>query len=185
MESSGRSRPAGQGSDDADFREFVEVRYGELLRMAYLLTGSRDTAQDLVHDALLKAMRHWPRVDEPMAYVRRALVNGRISRWRRIGLRELLTAVLPERSRPDDTEAVVVRNELLAALDQLPARMRAVLVLRYWEDLPEAEVAATMGCSVGTVKSQAARGLTRLREVLRPTPARRPVVGGELTEERA
>ncbi|MEV4541200.1 SigE family RNA polymerase sigma factor [Micromonospora echinaurantiaca] len=170
--------------DDADFREFVEARYGDLLRTAYLLTGSRDTAQDLVQDALLKVMRHWRTVDEPMAYVRRAMVNERTSRWRRIGLRELLTSVVPDRAGPDATDVVAVRDELLAALDRLPARMRAVLVLRYWEDLSEADVAATMGCSVGTVKSQAARGLTRLRAVLHP-PTGRPAVNGELTGERA
>ncbi|NES29342.1 SigE family RNA polymerase sigma factor [Micromonospora terminaliae] len=152
--------------DDPEFREFVQVRYADLLRTAYLLTGNRDVAQDLVHDALLKAMRHWRRVDEPMAYVRRAMVNERTSRWRRLGLRELLTSAVPERVGPDSTDGVAVRDELLAALDRLPVRMRTVLVLRYWEDLPEAEVALLMGCSVGTVKSQAARGLARLREVL-------------------
>ncbi|MGK5738729.1 sigma factor [Micromonospora sp. URMC 103] len=101
--------------DDLDFREFVELRYSDLLRTAYLLTGSRDTAQDLVHDALLKAMRHWGHLYEPMAYVRRAMVNARASRWRRLGLRELLTPAVPERSRPDHTEAVIVRDELLTA----------------------------------------------------------------------
>jgi len=168
--------------DDPDFREFVEVRYADLLRTAYLLTGSRDAAQDLVHEALLKVMRHWRRVDEPMAYVRRAMVNERTSRWRRLGLRELLTSTVPDRAGPDSTDAVVVRDELLAALDRLPVRMRTVLVLRFWEDLPEAEVAEAMGCSVGTVKSQAARGLARLREVL---AAPRPRVNGELLGEQA
>ncbi|MEU4678924.1 SigE family RNA polymerase sigma factor [Micromonospora sp. NPDC023737] len=171
--------------DDLDFREFVEVRYGDLLRTAYLLTGSRDTAQDLVHEALLKAMRRWRTIDDPMAYVRRSMVNERTSRWRRLGVRELLTAAVPDRSRPDSTDAVVVRDELLAALDQLPVRMRTVLVLRYWEDLSEADVAATMGCAVGTVKSQAARGLARLRAVLRSTPPVPPTVGGELMGDRA
>ncbi|MGB2569544.1 SigE family RNA polymerase sigma factor [Micromonospora citrea] len=171
--------------DDADFREFVEARYAELLRTAYLLTGSRDAAQDLVHDTLLKVMRHWRRVDEPIAYVRRAMVNERNSRWRRIGLRELLTSAVPDRSGPDSADAVVARDELLAALDRLPARMRTVLVLRYWEDLPEAEVAQTMGCSVGTVKSQAARGLARLRGVLGRGVVERPGLTGRLMGERA
>lgn len=163
--------------DDPEFREFVRARYADLLRTAYLLTGNRDTAQDLVHEALLKAMRHWRRIDEPMAYVRRAMVNERTSRWRRIGLRELLTATVPDRVSPDSTDGVAVRDELLAALDRLPVRMRTVLVLRYWEDLPEAEVAAVMDCSLGTVKSQAARGLARLREVL---DVRLPDLAGEL-----
>ncbi|MEH0937698.1 SigE family RNA polymerase sigma factor [Micromonospora psammae] len=169
---------------DADFREFVEVRYGDLLRTAYLLTGSRDAAQDLVQEALLKAMRRWHTVDEPMAYVRRAMVNERTSRWRRIGLRELLTAVVPDQAGPDSADGVVVRDELLRALNRLPVRMRTVLVLRYWEDLPEAAVAAAMGCSVGTVKSQSARGLTRLRGVLGGGVAGRSVPG-ELMGERA
>ncbi|MEV4491804.1 SigE family RNA polymerase sigma factor [Micromonospora coxensis] len=171
--------------DDAEFREFVEARYAELLRTAYLLTGSRDAAQDLVHDALLKVMRHWRRIDEPIAYVRRAMVNERTSRWRRIGLRELLTSAVPDRAGPDSADAVVARDELLAALDRLPARMRTVLVLRYWEDLPEAEVAQAMGCSVGTVKSQAARGLARLRDVLGGGRSGRPELTGRLMGERA
>jgi RNA polymerase sigma-70 factor (sigma-E family) len=168
----------GRHVDDDGFREFVEIRYGDLLRTAYLLTGTRDAAQDLLHTALLKAMRRWRRLDEPVAYVRRILVNERTSRWRRTGSRELLTATVPDRVRPDATEAVVVRDELLTALQKLPARMRAVLVLRYWEDLSEADTADLLRCSVGTVKSQAARGLTRLREVLasgrdeEPTPGR-------------
>ncbi|NES13984.1 MULTISPECIES: SigE family RNA polymerase sigma factor [Micromonospora] len=168
--------------DDPEFREFVQARYTDLLRTAYLLTGNRDAAQDLVHEALLKVMRHWRRVDEPIAYVRRAMVNERTSRWRRVGLRELLTSTVPDRAGPDSTDGVAVRDELLAALDRLPVRMRTVLVLRYWEDLPEAEVAAVMDCSLGTVKSQAARGLARLREVL---AASRPKMAGGLLGERA
>jgi RNA polymerase sigma-70 factor (sigma-E family) len=168
--------------DEPEFREFVRARYADLLRTGYLLTGNRDVAQDLVHDALLKAMRHWRRIDEPMAYVRRAMVNERTSRWRRLGLRELLTAAVPDRPGPDTTDRVAARDELLAALDRLPARMRTVLVLRYWEDLPEAEVAALMGCAVGTVKSQAARGLARLRVVL---DVGLPGLAGELTGELA
>ncbi|GIF63400.1 DNA-directed RNA polymerase sigma-70 factor [Asanoa ishikariensis] len=161
--------------DDDGFREFVRVRYVDLLRTAYLLSGSRDAAQDLVQNALVKVMRRWSRVDDPMAYLRRTMVNERTARWRRVGSRELLTALVPERWRPDSTDAVVERDELLTALAQLPTRMRAVLVLRYWEDLSEADTAAVLGCSVGTVKSQAARGLARLRVVLAPPVTARPV----------
>lgn len=175
----------GRHVDDADFREFVEVRYGDLLRTAYLLTGDRHAAQDLVHEALLKVMRHWRRVDEPMAYVRRAMVNERTSRWRRIGLRELLPGILPDRPGSDEADAVVERDELLTALQRLPARMRAVLVLRYWEDLSEVDIAAELGCSVGTVKSQAARGLARLRDVLGSPSAGRPTATRKLMGERA
>ncbi|GIF76983.1 SigE family RNA polymerase sigma factor [Asanoa siamensis] len=154
--------------DDDGFREFVQVRYMGLLRTAYLLTGSRDAAQDLVQNALVKVMSRWSRVDDPMAYLRRTMVNERTARWRRIGSREILTAFVPERWRPDPANTVVERDELLSALGQLPARMRAVLVLRYWEDLSEADTAAILGCSVGTVKSQAARGLAKLRVLLAP-----------------
>lgn len=139
------------------FQEFVELRYADLLRTAFLLTGSREAAEDLVQTALLTTMRHWRTVTDPQAYVRRAMVNQRISLWRRIGSRELLTAVPPERSTPDGTAGRADRDELLGALGRLPVRMRAVLVLRYWEDLSEAETAYVLGCSIGTVKSQASR----------------------------
>lgn len=159
-------------SDDG-FREFVEVRYPSLLRTAYLLTGSTEAAADLVQNALLKMMRRWKEVEDPVAYVRRVMVNDRTRLWHRIGSREVLTNIRPEsttRSRsPDTADAVVARDELLRALGRLPVRMRAVLVLRYWEDLSEVDTAAMLGCSVGTVKSQAARGLTRLRGVLETT----------------
>ncbi|MEV4626799.1 SigE family RNA polymerase sigma factor [Micromonospora sp. NPDC049523] len=152
-------------SDDG-FREFVEVRYGDLLRTAYLLTGSRDAAQDLLQNALVVTMRRWRQVEEPMAYVRRVMVNERTSLWRRLGSRELLTAIVPQRDQSDGTDRLAERDELLTALRRLPARMRAVLVLRYWEELSETETAQLLGCSVGTVKSQASRGLARLRDVL-------------------
>jgi RNA polymerase sigma-70 factor (sigma-E family) len=166
------------------FQEFVEVRYTDLLRTAYLLTGSRDAAEDLVQAALVTTMRHWRAVADPMAYVRRAMVNHRTSLWRRIGSRELLTDAPPDRTTPDGTSVRAERDELLTALGQLPARMRAVLVLRYWEDMSEEETAQVLGCSVGTVKSQASRGLGRLRDVLHPGPAERapavaPVGGSE------
>ncbi|MBV1848755.1 SigE family RNA polymerase sigma factor [Catellatospora tritici] len=149
-----------------EFREFVRLRYGDLLRTAYLLTGSLHAAEDLVQSVLLKAYQRWNRLDEPMPYLRRALVNQRISLWRRIGSRELLTGNLPERGRSDGSQAFAERDELLAALATLPVRMRAVLVLRYWEDQSEVETARLLGCSVGSVKSQASRGLDRLRTVL-------------------
>jgi RNA polymerase sigma-70 factor (sigma-E family) len=157
--------------DDDGFREFVQVRYVDLLRTAYLLTGSRDAAQDLVQNALVKAMSRWSRVNDPTAYLRRTMVNERTARWRRIGSREFVTTMLPERWRPDAADRVVERDELLRALAQLPSRMRAVLVLRYWEDLSAADTAAILGCSVGTVKSQAARGLAKLRVLLAPATA--------------
>jgi RNA polymerase sigma-70 factor (sigma-E family) len=148
------------------FQEFVELRYADLLRTAYLLTGTREAAEDLVQGALVTTMRHWRRVTDPAAYVRRAMVNQRTSLWRRIGAWEVLTDVLPDRAAPDDSANRADRDELLSALNRLPVRMRTVLVLRYWEDLSELDTAETLGCSVGTVKSQSSRGLRRLRDDL-------------------
>jgi RNA polymerase sigma-70 factor (sigma-E family) len=148
-----------------ELAQFVEVRYADLLRTAYLLTGSPDAAEDLVQTCLLKAMARWEQIADPMAYLRRAMVNDRVSRWRRLR-RELLRADPPDFAVPDATIPVAERALVLAALRRLPVRMRAVLVLRYWEDLSEAETARLLGCSVGAVKSQASRGLARLRTVL-------------------
>jgi RNA polymerase sigma-70 factor (sigma-E family) len=154
---------------DQGFQEFVETRYGDLVRIAYLLTGSAHEAEDLVQAALLRAMRGWSRVDDPMAYVRRAMINQHISLWRRHRARELLTSIVPDRHVRDAADRVADRQALYDAMRTLSARTRVVIVLRYWADLPEAEVAEYLGCSVGTVKSRASRGLARLREVLGPT----------------
>jgi RNA polymerase sigma-70 factor (sigma-E family) len=145
--------------------DFVEVRYVDLVRTAYLLTGSPDAAEDLVQNCLLKAMPRWESITDPMGYLRRAMVNDRVSRWRRLR-RELLRADPPDVVVPDATVPVAERAAVLAALRGLPVRMRAVLVLRFWEDLSEAATADVLGCSVGTVKSQTSRGLARLRSVL-------------------
>jgi len=155
-------------SDDGGFREFVDARYPDLLRVAYHLTGSADEAEDLVQSALVKVMRRWRRVDEPVAYLRRVMVNQHISLWRRYRAREVVTAFLPERPVRDVAEGVTERQALYDAMRSLAPRTRAVVVLRYVVDLPEAEVAETLGCSVGTVKSHASRGLARLRTALRP-----------------
>ncbi|WP_327005909.1 SigE family RNA polymerase sigma factor [Dactylosporangium sp. NBC_01737] len=149
-----------------EFQDFVEVRYGDLLRTAYLLTGSQHAAEDLLQSSLLRVMRHWDRVDEPLAYVRRAMVNQRTSIWRRLRNAEVLTDDPPDRPAEDPMDRVLQRQSLLQALDRIPVRMRAVLVLRYWEDLSETDTAAMLGISVGSVKSQASRGLARLRDVL-------------------
>ncbi len=149
------------------FREFVELRYGDLLRTAFLLTGSTHAAEDLVQTALLKTYKHFDRIEEPYPYLRRSMVNLHINLWRSIGSRELLSVFTPDRHEPDISAGFVQRAELLAALAQLPKKMRAVLVLRYWEDLSEADTAAALGCSLGTVKAQASRGLARLRDILR------------------
>jgi RNA polymerase sigma-70 factor (sigma-E family) len=151
---------------DEAFADFVALRYKDLLRTAFLLTGSQHTAEDLVQACLLKAMSRWGSIAEPMTYLRRVMVNERVTWWRRLR-RELLRADLPDPpAAGDDIAAATERAVVLAALADLPHRMRAVLVLRFWEDLPEAAVAQLLGCSVGTVKSQTSRGLVRLRAVL-------------------
>jgi RNA polymerase sigma-70 factor (sigma-E family) len=157
-------------SADDDFRDFVLSRSPALLGTAYALTGDRGLAEDLLQTALLKTYRRWRevrRLDRPDAYVRRVMANQRISWWRRRRVAESGTS-LPDRAGPVPYP-VEERDELVRALHQLPPRMRAVLVLRYWEDLSEAEVARILGCSVGSVKSQSSRGLHRLRTVLVPT----------------
>jgi RNA polymerase sigma-70 factor (sigma-E family) len=147
------------------FAEFVGSRQAALLRTAYLLTGQAQDAEDLVQTTLIKVVPQWRRIrDNPEPYVRRVLVNENVSRWRRRRWREHATGVLPEVlvHEPDATELVAVRD----ALRSLPPRQRAVLVLRYYEGLSEAEIAATLGISAGSVKTHAHRGLATLAERL-------------------
>jgi RNA polymerase sigma-70 factor (sigma-E family) len=154
------------GAED-EFREFVLARSPALLRFAYALAGDRGLAEDLLQVALLKTYRQWRRLrdtDNPDAYVRRVMANQRISWWRRRRVTEADRPV-PDGAAPPDP-GPEQRDELWQALRQLPPRTRAVVVLRYWEDLSETEVARILGCSIGTVKSQASRGLSRLRAVL-------------------
>ncbi|WP_416973361.1 SigE family RNA polymerase sigma factor [Streptomyces sp. 4F14] len=150
---------------EEQFQEFVRSRWTRLVRTAYLLTGDAHHAEDLTQTALAKAYRSWRRVsraDSPEAYVRRMLVTCNNDRFRKQRVRESLTAAPPDTvSCPE--HPVEERGALLAALAELPPRQRAVIVLRYWEDLSEAEVAEVLGCSQGTVKSQASKGLAKLR----------------------
>jgi RNA polymerase sigma-70 factor (sigma-E family) len=165
--------------EDEDFRDFVTARSPALLRTAYLLLGDRGLAEDLLQSALAKAYRHWGRVTaagDPEAYIRRIMVNERRSRWRRDRGRELVGPV-PDLATPDASDAVAERDAVWRAVLTLPPRTRAVLVLRYWEDLSEADTAELLGCSVGTVKSQASRGLRRLQDAI--DPSRAAVARGE------
>lgn len=147
----------------ADFDEFVAARSDALLRTAYLLTHDHDLAEDLVQTALSKAWFHWKRIDgRPEPYVRRILVNTYASWWRRKWRGELPTAELPERPAVG-AESYDAAHDLWTAMARLPRRQRAVVVLRYFEDLSEAETAAVLGCAPGTVKSQASRALAKLR----------------------
>jgi RNA polymerase sigma-70 factor (sigma-E family) len=154
--------------DEAGFEAFVAARSGDLLRTAVLLTRDRGHAEDLLQTALVKAYRRWGRIerDDPYPYVRRILVTT-ASSWRRLrSTQEIVSLPAYDPSGPDPTDDVAERERMAAALAGLPARMRAVLVLRYTEDLSEVATAELMGCSVNTVKSQTVRGLARLRTVL-------------------
>lgn len=152
--------------DETAFDEFLAARSTSLLRTAILVCGAtRHDAEDLVQNALEKVYRHWPRIrhDNPEAYARKVVVNAAISAARR---RKIINEITF--ARPPETEAgspdLDLRDTLINELRRLPARMRAVLVLRYWEDMSEAATATVLGCSAGTVKSQAARGLARIRD---------------------
>lgn len=147
------------------YAEFVVARSPRLLRTAYLLTHDWASAEDLLQTALVRAWGAWGRVEaDPEAYVRRILINTFSSwwrsRWRQV---EQPVSQMPERSAADETSRYDARDEVWQAMGRLPRRQRAVLVLRYFEDLSEAEIAEVMGTSVGTVKSQAARALAKLR----------------------
>ncbi|MFL6096967.1 MAG: SigE family RNA polymerase sigma factor [Blastococcus sp.] len=157
-----------RATDEAAFEAFVAARSHDLLRTALLLTGDRGHAEDLLQTALVKAYRRWGRIDgeDPYPYVRRTLVTTGAS-WRRLRVtQEIVSLPAHDAATPDPTEAVAERDRMATALAALPARMRAVLVLRYTEDLSEAATAELLGCSVHTVRSQTVRGLARLRTVL-------------------
>lgn len=153
------------------FDDFVRGRAGALLRSAYLLTGDRHAAEDLLQDTLERVYRHWSRIaTSPEAYARRALVNGATNRWRWRRRRppEAPLSDTDDPAGPDHAGTVALRAVVRNALRELPARQRATVVLRYFDDLSEAEVASLLNCSVGTVKSHASRGLARLRTALGP-----------------
>jgi RNA polymerase sigma-70 factor (sigma-E family) len=155
---------------DEQFTAFVRSRGGHHLRMATLLTGNPEAAEDLVQASLLELYRAWPRIDTsrgPDAYLRRIIVNTRRSWWRARWRRETPVPQVPEAATGEDAaERYAVGALVRQALARLPRQQRAVLVLRYCEDLPEAEVASLLGCSVGAVKTHAHRGLRALRESL-------------------
>lgn len=164
-------------SAEEGFEGWVRATSPRLRRLAYLLTGDLDQAEDLLQSAYAKVLPRWHNIstyDSPEAYVHRVMVNLRTSWWRRSRNREWSTDEIPEASwragTPDEGDAVVELQVLLAALRALPQRQRAAVVLRHWYDLSEAETAAAMNCSVGTVKSNASRGLAHLRAALAQTP---------------
>jgi RNA polymerase sigma-70 factor (sigma-E family) len=151
-----------------ELERFLAERADRLMRTAVLLTGSREGGQDLLQTALERLLRHWRTLDgDPEAYLRRTLCNLAADGFRRQGTlqRKLRLLRAEPQGSPDATAAVDLRDALVRLLVQLPPRQRAVLVLRYWEQLSEAETAAVLGWPEGTVKSATSRGLARLREL--------------------
>jgi RNA polymerase sigma-70 factor (sigma-E family) len=158
-----------------EFLEFCQVRTTALFRVAYGITGDQHHAEDLLQTALERLAVRWCQVDEPEAYARRIMVNEAVTWWRRWRRREIPTSAPPERPvGGDEVGAVDLRGALRTALLRLGPRQRAVLVLRYLEDLSEREVADILGCAPSTVASQAHRALARVRELC---PELRDVAG--------
>ncbi|ANP54720.1 RNA polymerase sigma-70 factor (sigma-E family) [Streptomyces griseochromogenes] len=156
---------------DEEFQNFMIGRWPRLMRTAFLLTGEQHAAEDLVQSTLEQVYVHWRKVnsaDDPEAYVRRVMINAHARRHRR-RLKEFLAPKDDSglvREVPETGDRIAQaddRGALLKALAQLPARQREAVVLRYWEDLTETQTAEAMGCSVGTVKSNAAKGIAKLR----------------------
>lgn len=159
---------------EAEFADFVTHRSPALLRTAYLLCGGdHAAAEDLLQEVLERVFPRWRRIHrEPERYVRAALVNAATNRWRHRSRRVREAPLTLDRPHPEvagPEQHVLDQDLLLRALATLPPRMRAVLVLRFFDDLSEADTAAALRCGVGTVKSQTSRGLARLRDQLDPS----------------
>jgi RNA polymerase sigma-70 factor (sigma-E family) len=164
----------GPDRDEASLERLLDERGVRLMRTAVALTGSRADGEDLLQAALERLLRNWRRVEsDPEAYLWRTLYHLAADGWRRrerwrarvAEFRTQALAVTSGETGGDDVAVVDLRDELVRLLHQLPPRQRAVIVLRYWEQRTEAETATLLGCSQGTVKSAAARGLRRLREL--------------------
>jgi RNA polymerase sigma-70 factor (sigma-E family) len=157
---------------DGEFREFMHARWPVIVRLAYGLTGDQGHAEDVAQAAFARAYASWPRVSRsgnPDAYVRQIAINENRNRFRKHRVTERLTDSPPESGTvevawSDTTRHLDDRSALIAALQRLGPRQRAVVVLRYWMDLTEHETATALNCTVGTVKSQASRALATLRQ---------------------
>jgi RNA polymerase sigma-70 factor (sigma-E family) len=148
------------------FHEYVMSRGRVLLRAAYLLTGNMPDAEDLVQAALAKTYQAWNRIEDRSAvdgYVRRAMVNTHISWWRRRRLEEFPTEEVPDQVVADHAGSSDLQETVRRAVDRLPQRMREAVLLRFYEDMTESEVADALGVSLGTVKSTVARAMAKLR----------------------
>lgn len=153
-------------ADDPAFRDYVNARGRALLRTAYLLTGNLADAEDLVQSALAKTYLAWERIQDRAAldgYVRKAMVNTHISWWRRRRLDEFPTDDIPDQAVADHSAASDQHEMLQRAIDRLPERMREAVMLRFYDDMTEAEVAEVLGVSLGTVKSTVSRAVAKLR----------------------
>lgn len=157
-----RLRRVGDTTDRPCFEDFVVARGPGLVRFAHALSGDRHLAEDLVQDVLMKAHRHWRRLDAPEAYLRRALCRELVS-WRRRRSSSERPGVLPDGPGGRRADGVVEHDAAWRLLATLPARQRAVLVLRFWEALPDRRIAELLDCSEGTVRSSASRALAVLR----------------------
>ena len=167
------------------FEEFAAAGLPAVLRFAGVLTGDRALAEDVVQEVLLRAYARWHRIgplDRPDLYVRRMVVNEYLS-WRRRSWRLVPSgsgADIDQRSTPDHAPGHAERDALLAELAKLPRRQRAVLVLRYYEGLPDADIAAVLGCTPGTVRGYASRALASLRVEMAAVPPRARALAEEV-----
>jgi RNA polymerase sigma-70 factor (sigma-E family) len=161
------ARPDASDARSAAFEEFVQARSDRLLRTAYLLTRDHALAEDLLQTALAKGWSSWHRIEaDPESYVRRIIVNTFSTWWRRRWNGEVPTEELPEPSGSDPAPGgpdIATNTDLWSAVGRLPKRQRAVIVLRFYEDLSEADTAGLLGVSPGTIKSQTAKALAKLR----------------------
>ena len=157
-----------QGAREEAFASFARAQFPQLMRLARLLTGNEQLAEDLAQTALTKAFVHWRsvrRADNPTAYLMKIVINcSRSSRQWRLARSEQPLDIGSDRGVLGGYAVVETRRDLVTALADLPARQRLVLVLRYFVDLPESQVASLMGCSTSTVRSQASRALAKLRD---------------------
>ena len=157
---------------------FVDENSDALLRTAYLMAGDLHDAEDLVQETLFKVASRWQRVsrmDNPVAYARRILVNLASHESPKRSRNRAELKATPPAETAANTAHLDIDDQLFDALAALPPRQRSALVLRYFLDLPEVEVAAALGCSLGTVKSSTSRALRRLEETLRPTDRYRSI----------
>jgi RNA polymerase sigma-70 factor (sigma-E family) len=154
---------------DPSFDEWVEARVAALLRFAYLVTGSQHAAEDAVQSALTRVCEKWSRVrrtTDPDAYVRRMVVNAHVSAWRRSGRRELAVAEVRDTETSDHAVAIATGDAVWRVCATLPPQQRAAVVLRFYEDLEYAEIAAVLGVAQATARSHVHRALAAMRSEL-------------------